>query len=109
MNEVSDTSKGDEPPWIAMGEDEANEDMLIGNRSGLMALCEAIELAIEKGEHFTVQNIGVSVVRLLPQKPAEWQNNHSWRDNAFGFGCMLLVLVCGGVFFYGLVKLIDIF
>lgn len=92
-----------------MGEDAANEDMLIGNRSGLMALREAIDSAIEKGEHFTGQDIGISGVRLLPQKPAEWQSTHSWRDSALGFGCMILVLACGGIFFYGLAKLIESF
>jgi hypothetical protein len=109
MNETSDTSKTDSTPWIAMGEDAANEDMLIGNRSGLMALREAIDSAIEKGEHFTGQDIGVSGVRLLFQKPAEWQNNHSWRGSALGFGCMVLALACGGIFFYGLAKLIESF
>lgn len=106
MDEQTPSSDSQNDPWIALGEDAANEDLLVGNRAGLLCLREAIDGAIDKGEYFIPGEVGICGVRMVNRKPGSWASPHPFRDKVYGFGCMLIALFCGGVFLFGCAELI---
>lgn len=107
MNEKIPSSISQDNPWIALGEDADTEDMLIGNKSGLLCLREAIDCAIEKGEYFISGAIGISGVRVVSSNPQEMQSETRWRDRACAFGCVAFFVICGGIFLFGCAQLIS--
>ena len=90
-------------PWVAHGSEWAeHEDFLIGNRSGLLRLREAIDQAVVDGlskiEDGHIEFMGVKTVEKDPRKfPG---NPSSGAPFAFFMICLLLaviVLICLGV------------
>ncbi len=105
MNQETPSSKPTAKPWLSMGEDAANEDMLIGNRSGLLRLREAIDRALEKNEYFLPGVTGLCGVRVVSIKPED-QSSNPWTDRALTLGCMVTAVLCAGIFLFGCAELI---
>ncbi|HEY1049722.1 MAG TPA: hypothetical protein VGE39_08210 [Prosthecobacter sp.] len=105
MNEEPPSCISPSDPWIAWGDDGANEDMLTGNKPGLLRLREAIDAAIENGEFFLPGDIGLSGVRMIEERP-EWQSPNPCLERALTFGCLAVALLCGSIFLFGCAELV---
>ena len=97
--------------WIAHGSDWAQyEDLLIGDKEGLIALRQAIDDALAKGEgSLSDSDSEFRAVRVVDNYPDQDVDPKSWGSRLVSLGafafCLLLV-VC---LVYGCIRLPDLF
>ncbi len=95
-----------ETAWAHFGEPGEDENMLVGNREGLTILRDAIDHAIEHGEGMiTTEDVEFAGVRALATKPPAPVDKWS---KFFGFGCLILAVVCSLIFLVGLARIASL-
>ena len=106
-----DTQKHIRSRWIAHGSSWAEfEDLLVGDREGLIALRQAIDDALEKGEgSLRESDSEFLAVRVVDKHPDQDKPGQSWRDRVSSFAVLCLLIFVVVCFIYGCHRLPDLF
>ena len=96
--------------WFAHGSGWAeHEDLLIGDREGLIALRQAIDEAIANGEAKLDCSSEFTAVRVLKNHPNEAIEKRSVRNQVSGVVVWLVIIFLVMCCIYGCVRLPDLF
>ena len=106
-----DTQKRIRSRWIAHGSSWAEfEDLLVGDRDGLIALRQAIDDALAKGEgSLRESDSEFLAVRVVDKHPDQDKPGPSWRSRMGSFAALCLFVFALVCFIYGCNRLPDLF
>jgi hypothetical protein len=101
----ADTSSQSPPVWAAYGTTAEDEDFIVGSSSGLRALRDHIDQAIQNGvsriEDARIEFNGIKCKESSSGAPSE-----SLWTSLTAYGCMALALAVVALAIYGLVTLV---
>jgi hypothetical protein len=97
--------------WVAHGSNWARfEDLLIGDRDGLVALRQAIDVALTKGEGSLSEiDSEYLAVRVVDVHPDQDRAAESWRSRIGTLATVGFFLFLLGCLIYGCIRLPDLF
>jgi hypothetical protein len=93
-------------PILFAGGEGGDEGWLIGNREGLAVLRDAIEASLAVGES-TITEEGIEFAGVRCRQDANEPSCDTTDSKLAGIGCVVLIVVCFLVFFYGVFKLVE--
>ena len=93
-------------PWAAFGASYGeNEDMLEGNREGLLVIRQAIDQALQSGESRIEESfVEVAGVRCLDESRTLTESTQSIGSKLAMVGCLLLISLAAVIFIIGLIQ-----
>lgn len=93
-------------PWAAFGASYGeNEDMLEGNREGLLVLRQAIDQALESGDSRIEESfVEVAGVRCLDESRTLTKSTQSIGSKLAMVGCLLVISLAAVIFIIGLIQ-----
>ncbi|MES2737492.1 MAG: hypothetical protein V4672_14305 [Verrucomicrobiota bacterium] len=94
-------------PWAAFGASYGeNEDMLEGNREGLLVLRQAIDQAIESGDsRIEESSVEFAGVRCLDESRTWTESTQSVGSKFAMVGCLFLISLAAVIFIFGLIQI----
>ncbi|MBB5036087.1 hypothetical protein [Prosthecobacter dejongeii] len=100
------TTSSKNQPWAAFGALYGeNEDMLEGNREGLLVLRQAIDQALESGDSRIEEScVEVAGVRRLDEPRTLTESTQSIGAKLAMVGCLLLISLAAVIFIIGLIQ-----
>lgn len=109
LENASSAQPSQNQPWAAFGASYGeNEDMLEGNREGLLVLRRAIDQALESGESRIEEPfVEMAGVWRLDESRALTESTQSVGPKLAMVGCLLLILLAVGIFIIGLIQVIH--
>lgn len=101
MNKVNEANC----PLLFTSDDGSDEGWLIGNREGLIALRAAIDVSLASGEA-AISEAGIEVVGIRCREEVTEPEREIEGSKSAKFGCLILIIACFLIFFYGIVDLL---